>query len=110
MKVALKRNAPQKTIGRPKDMSLPQIETIESAYERAISDYSHLSSIGRTRLVLPPSVEPTAEKKVLAMLRGGKSAREIASAKAEWSAGAAGASGPPARSVIRITGNGYKDS
>ena len=91
MKETMKRNAPKKKTGRPKDMSLPHIETIESAYKRAIADFSHLSSIGWTRLVLPPSIKPTAGKKVLAMLKGGKSAREIASAKAEsrkWSAGA----------------------
>ena len=63
---------------------------IESAYKKAVAEHPHLTSIGWACLVLPPSIKPTAGKKVLAMLKKGKPAGEIASGKSKsrkWATG-----------------------
>ena len=59
---------------RGKCMTLPQIEVIEAAHEKAKEDNPHLSAIGFTRLALPPTIKQTAGKKVL---KQGKAPAEI---------------------------------
>ena len=61
-------------------MTLPQIELVEAAYAKATEDNPQLSSVGFSRLSLPPSIKRTAAKKVLALLKKGVKPDEIASA------------------------------
>ena len=61
-------------------MTLPQIELVEAAYKKAKEDNPHLSTIGFSRLALPPSIKPTSGKKVLTLLKEGKLSTRIDSA------------------------------
>ena len=59
---------------RGKCMTLPQIELVEAAYKKAKEDNPHLSTVGFSRLALPPSIKATFWKEGPHYAQGGEAA------------------------------------
>ena len=83
----MKKSAPAK---RGKCLTLPQIQLVHAVYKKAEQDNPHLSVIGVGKLALPSEIKATSAKKVLAMLKEGKSPEDIYAgmqSSRQWSSG-----------------------